>query len=142
MKFELSQSFDRPPAVLWKFYATDHIENHPRWDPDMSLEKETDGPIAVGTVIRRHITRGETPVNGTMEVVEFEVERAMGVVINDGPMETHGRAIFEPDGDGGTRVVLEIDMPWLDETEMDPNMIAGLIQRSLDTMKDLVESEY
>jgi hypothetical protein len=74
--------------------------------------------------------------------VECEAARVMGVVIDDGPMKTHGRAVFEPDGDRGTRLTLDVDMPWSDEMGMDPEVIAGLIQRSLDAMKDLVESEY
>ena len=53
----------------------------------MQLEQVSDGPIGVGTVIRRRNTHSGTPVDGTMEVVEFEPDRAMGVVIHDGPRE-------------------------------------------------------
>ena len=38
-----------------------------------------------------------------MEVVEFEPNRAMSVVIHDGPIEIHGRTSMEPKGEGGTR---------------------------------------
>jgi hypothetical protein len=27
----------RPPEVVWRFYAVNHLRNHPRWDPKMEL---------------------------------------------------------------------------------------------------------
>lgn len=72
MELELSTVVERPVAAVWDFYAVHHVENHPRWDPDLELENTTDGPIGVGTVIRRRSTRFEPASEGTMEVVEFE----------------------------------------------------------------------
>ena len=60
------------------------------WDPDMQLEHVPDGPIGVGTIIRRRNTHSSTPVAGTVEEVEFEPDQAVGVVIHDGPTETRG----------------------------------------------------
>ena len=37
MKLELSQVIDRPPAEVFRFIATNHVLNHPRWDPKMEL---------------------------------------------------------------------------------------------------------
>jgi hypothetical protein len=31
MKLELSQVIDRPPAEVFRFIATNHVQNHPRW---------------------------------------------------------------------------------------------------------------
>lgn len=90
MKFEVSQTIDRPISVVFQFYAHDHVRNHPRWDPMMELEQISDGPIGVGTVIRRSNTHFGDPVEGTMEVTEFEENHAMGVVIHDGDTETFG----------------------------------------------------
>ena len=47
----------------------------------------SDGPIGVGTMIRRRNSRSGTPVEGTMEIVEFEPNRVMAVMIHDGPVE-------------------------------------------------------
>ncbi len=70
MKLDVSESIERPPADVFGFVATDHVQNHPRWDPQMSLVQETPGPIGVGTRIRlihhRRLTResmeGSPPV--------------------------------------------------------------------------------
>jgi hypothetical protein len=35
MELEVSTVVDRPVAVVWNFYAVHHVENHPRWDPDL-----------------------------------------------------------------------------------------------------------
>jgi hypothetical protein len=53
----------------------------------MELEQISDGPIRVGTVIRRRNSRSGTPVEGTMEVVEFEPNRAFGMIIHEGPVK-------------------------------------------------------
>lgn len=48
MRLEVSEVVDRPVATVFRFYAYDHVRNHPRWDPDMELGKVSDGPIGVG----------------------------------------------------------------------------------------------
>lgn len=63
---EVSGVIDRPIAEVFRVYAYDHVQNHPRWDPDMELEQVSEGPIGVGTRIRRRHTRGGTTVEGTM----------------------------------------------------------------------------
>jgi hypothetical protein len=86
MELEVDAFIDRPPADVFRFVATDHVRNHPRWDPVMELEQVTDGPIGVGTTIRRRHTHSGVPIEGTMEVVEYEPDRAFGTVIHDGPL--------------------------------------------------------
>ena len=76
MKVEVTQTIDRPVATVFDFYARDHVRNHPRWDPMMELEQITDGPIGVGTVIRRRHSHFGDPVDGLMEVTEFEENHA------------------------------------------------------------------
>jgi hypothetical protein len=91
MQLQVSQVIDRPVAKVFHFYAYEHVRNHPRWDPDIEIEQVSDGPIGVGTVIRRRNSRSGTPVEGTMKVVELEPHRAFGLDIHDGPVEMHGR---------------------------------------------------
>lgn len=88
MKTEVSIEIDRPVADVWRWYAVDHVRNHPRWNPDLELEQMSDGPIGLGTRIRRRNTMGGAPIDGEMEVIEFEPELAMGVSIRDGNTET------------------------------------------------------
>jgi hypothetical protein len=75
---------DRPVAVVCEFYAVNHVTNHPRWDETIELNATSDGPIGVGTVIKRRMTRFGNVTEGTMEVVEFEPERVMRVKTQDG----------------------------------------------------------
>ena len=136
---QVSETINRSPAVVFHFYADEHVRNHPRWDPDMHLEQVSPGPIGVGTVIRRRNTHFETPVEGTMEVVEFERDRAMGVVIHDGPDETHGRIELEALSPNQTRMIVSAEFFGLDES-VKPR-ITTLMQRTARNIKQLVEAE-
>ena len=131
---------DRPLAKVFHFYAHEHVRNHPRWDPDIELEQVSDGPIGVGTVIRRRNSRSGTPVEGPMEVVQSEPNRAFGMIIHDGPVEMHGRATFEAIGDNQTTITTIIELPGMDES-MDKSLLISRLERSGQNMKQLIESE-
>jgi hypothetical protein len=88
----VSEVIERPVAEVFRLHALEHVRNHPRWDPHMQLEQVSDGPIGVGTIIKRVNTHSGTRVEGPMEIVEFEPSQAMGMVIHDGRLEMKGRA--------------------------------------------------
>jgi hypothetical protein len=138
VRIEVSQEIDRPVPVVFKFYADDHVRNHPRWDPAIELWRTSDEPLGLGTIIQRRNSRWGTVVEGTMEVVEYEPNRAIGMVIREGGMETHGRATFEEASEGRTRLTIRAEMP-IDESMKD--LMSGLVQQSLRTIKDLIEAE-
>jgi hypothetical protein len=139
VRVQVSKVIDRPVAQVFHFYAHEHVRNHPRWDPDMQLEQVSDGPIGVGTIIRRRNTHSGTPVEGTMEVVEFEPDRALGVVIHDGPAETRGRVTFNAESQ--ERTTLTINAEFADMDESMESMITSLVERSARNIKQLIESE-
>ena len=139
LQVQVSKVINRPVAEVFRFYAHEHVRNHPRWDPDMQLEQLTEGPIGVGTIIRRRNTHSGTPVEGTMEVVEFEPDRAMGVVIRDGHTETRGRMTSKPESQG--RTILTISAEFMDMDESMVGRITGLVERSVWNIKRLIESE-
>jgi len=136
MKLDLSESMNRPPADVFRFVATDHVKNHPRWDPQMSLVQETPGPIGVGTRIRRSRSGGEAPVEGEMEITEFEPDRRMGAVIRDGPMELRSWMTVEPEGETASRLTITVES---DEAPLD--MMEEPIRGSLRRIKEMVEAE-
>ena len=136
---QVSKVIDRPVADVFQFCAHDHVRNHPRWDPDMQLEQISDGPIGVGTIIRRRNTHSGTPVEGTMEVVEFKADRAFGVVIHDGPSETRARTTFKAESQGRTRLTINAEFADLDKSA--EGLIRSLMERSIGNIKQLVESE-
>ena len=135
-----SQVINRPVNTVFHFVAEEHVRNHPRWDPDIELWLESDSSIGVGTIIQRRNSRSGTPVEGTMEVVEFEPNRAFGTVIHDGPAEMHGRITFEVVNEYQTTVTTVIDIPGMDES-MDKSFITSRLERSGQNMKHLIESE-
>jgi hypothetical protein len=106
----------------------------------MEVEQVSDGPIGVGAVIRRRHTHTGTPIEGTMEIVEYEPERAFGVVIHKGSAEMHGRVTFEAEGHDRTTITISADMPGMYES-MDTGLLTSLVERSARSSKDLVETE-
>ena len=138
VKVQLSQVINRPVADVFRFFAHDHVRNHPRWDPFMQLEQVTDGPIGVGTIIKRINSRSGRPVEGTMEVVQFETDRAIGMVTHDGPVEIQGRATFAAVGEDQTILTMHVEIPGMDESMA--GMMTSGIQKSLENIKQLVES--
>ena len=135
MKLDVSESIERPPADVFRFVATDHIENHPRWDPELSLVQETPGPIDVGTKIRRN-RAGETPVEGAMEIIEFDPDRTIGAVVRDGPMELRSWMTVEPEGEAASRLTITVES---DDAPLD--MMEEPIKGSLRRIKEMVEGE-
>ena len=71
-----------------------------------------------------------------MEVVEYEPDRTLGMLIRDGPVEMRSRMTFEPQDQAATLITGILDVPSMEEP-MDP----GPIQQSLRRMKELIESE-
>jgi len=139
-QFKVSQVIDRPVDKVFHFYAHEHVRNHPRWDPDIELWPVSDGPMGVGTVIRRRNSRSGTPVEGTMEVVEFEPNRAFGMIIHDGPVEMRGWATFEAVSNDRTLITTIVEIPGMDES-MDKGFLTSRMERSQRNMKQLMESE-
>ena len=139
-RFESSEVIDRSIDKVFHFYAVEHVRNHPRWDPDMDLWLESDAPIGVGTIIHRRNRHGGTPVEGTMEVVEFEPNRLMAVVIHDGAAETRARITFDAVSDSQTRLTTALEIPAMDATA-DMSRFERLLERSSRNRKALMESE-
>jgi uncharacterized membrane protein len=139
VKVRVSEVIDRPVANVFHFFADEHVRNHPRWDSNMQLEQVSDGSIGVGTIIKRINSRSGTPVEGTMEVVEFERNQAIGMIIHDGPVEMHGRVTFEAVGEDRTMITFNVEIPSMDETM--GSMLSSGIQRSIQNIKQLIESE-
>ena len=140
LQLESSEVIDRPIDKVFHFYAVEHVRNHPRWDSDIELWLDSDDPIGVGTIIRRRNKRGGTPVEGTMEVVEFEPNRVVAMLIHDGPREMRGRTTFEALGAHQTRITTLIDIPWMDENA-DKTFMNSRLESSSRIRKQLMEAE-
>ena len=139
MKIVVATAVDRPISDAWRWYAVDHVRNHPRWDPDMELEPITDGPVGLGTRIRRRNRHFDEAVEGEMEIVEWEPEQVMGTRIHDANLDTHGRVTFEAIGLNRTRLSIEADFPGMDQATAD--RIRPLMERSARNIRELMESD-
>jgi hypothetical protein len=135
-----SQVIDRSLSKVFQFFAVEHVRNHPRWDPDIELWLDSDAPIGVGTLIHRRNHRSGKPVDGSMEVVEFEPDRVFTMVIHDGPAEMHGRTTFESLNAHQTRLTTVIDIPGMDASA-DTTFLNNRLERSARIRKQLMESE-
>jgi len=140
LKFESSEVIDRPIDKVFHFYAVDHVRNHPRWDSDIELWLDSDAPIGVGTIIHRRNKRSGTPVEGTMEVVEFEPNRMLAMEIHDGPAIMYGRTTFEAINENQTKITTIIDIPWMDE-RTDKTFMNNRLAQVSQIRKKLMESE-
>lgn len=136
MKLDVSESIRRPPADVFRFVAVEHVKNHPRWDPSMSLVQESPGLIGVGTRIRRTRTQGDSRVEGEMEITEYEPNRRMGGVIHDGPMELRSWMTVEPEGEAASRLTLTVE-----SDDAPVHMMEEPIRGSLRRIKEMVEDE-
>jgi hypothetical protein len=139
MTFSIEESavIEQPVDKVFAFYAGDHVKNHPRWDPNIELWLEDKAPIGVGTVIHRRNSRSGTPVEGTMEITEFERDQAMAAVIHDGPMRVTGRATFEAVGPDTTKLTIRAEFPVEDSMK---SMLSSSMKRSLANIKNMLES--
>ena len=139
MEITVSTLIDCPLASVWRWFAVEHVRNHPRWDPDMELEQISDGPIGLGTRIRRRNRHFGEPIEGVMEIVEWDPERAMGVQIHDANADTLGRVTLEALGPSRTRLTIQTDFPNLDASEV--AQVRPLIERTARNVRRLIESE-
>jgi len=128
---------NHPISDVFKFYADDHLENHPRWDPEMMLSLATDGEVGIGTVFNRRHTHFGDPVDGSMTVIEFERDQAFGLAIDDGFGEFYGRLRFEAIGDSVTRVSTLVDVPGMPETA-DSSRLRSIAERWLHNTENLI----
>lgn len=140
LRLESSQVIDRPIDKVFRFYAVEHVRNRPRWDSDIELWLDSDTPIGVGTIIRRRNKRSGTPVEGTMEIVQFERNRELAMVVHDGPAEMRGRTTVEALNDNQTAITIIIDIPGMDENT-DKTFLNSRLERSAQIRKQLMESE-
>jgi hypothetical protein len=110
VRLSASQVIERPPAEVFRFVATDHFENHPKWDPAVtSITKTSPGLMGVGTTARLVRTDRGQRVEGSMEVTEYEPTSSSTVVSRFGPFTLHARTTFSPVAPGSMRLELVID---------------------------------
>lgn len=140
LHIEYSHVINRPVDKVFHFMVVEHVKNHPRWDSDIELWLDSDAPLGVGTIIRRRNSRSGTPVEGTMEVTEYELNRKFTTIIHDGPTKMIGGIRFEPTGDDQTKVTTVMDLPDMDE-DTDTSFLMKRLEEVAKIREELIEND-
>lgn len=105
----------------------------------MELEQISKGSIGLGTRFRRRNRHFEEPIEGEMQIVEWEPEHVMGAQIHDANLDTVGRVIFEALGPARTRLTIDADFPGMDEATAE--RIRPRMERTARNVRQLIESD-
>jgi Polyketide cyclase / dehydrase and lipid transport len=90
--------------------ATDHFQNHPKWDPAVtSITQTSPEPMGLGTTARLVRTDRGRQLQGSMEVTEYQPVSSSMVVSRFGPFTLRARTSFAPVAPASTRLRLVID---------------------------------
>jgi hypothetical protein len=101
---------DAAPSDVFRFVATDHFRNHPRWDPSVVEISQTEpGALHPGTTARVVRSNGGRRVEGSLTVTEYAPDRDFAAVTRFGPFQLVQQARFTPAPNGGTHLTLVID---------------------------------
>jgi hypothetical protein len=110
VRLSASQVIQRPPTEVFRFVATEHFQNHPKWDPAVtSITQTSPGPMGVGTTARLVRTDRGRRVEDSKEVTEYQPIRSFTEVSRFGPFTLHARATLAPVAPSSTRLELVID---------------------------------
>jgi carbon monoxide dehydrogenase subunit G len=109
MDLQLSESIARPPEDVFRYIATDHLENHPKWDPGIeTLAPRTSGPMGVGTeldLVRRSMGMRQAM---TMTFTEFEPNRRFGFHGDSKQVDVDVAMIIAPDGETASKLTMSV----------------------------------
>jgi hypothetical protein len=110
VRLSASQVIERPPTEVFRFVATEHFQNHPKWDPAVtSITQTSPGQMGVGMTARLVRTDRGRRVEGCMEVTEYQPVSSFTEVSRFGPFTLHARARLAPVALASTRLELVID---------------------------------
>jgi Polyketide cyclase / dehydrase and lipid transport len=110
VRLAAAQVIERPPAEVFRFVATDHFQNHRKWDPAItSITKTSPGPMGVGATARLIRTDRGRQIEGSMEVTEYEPVGSSTVVSRFDPFTLQARTTFAPVAPASTRLQLVMD---------------------------------
>ena len=118
----------RPPAEVWTIVAD--LEQAPDWVTDIiSVTKETDGPVGVGTRYSERVNVNGTEGAATMEVTRYDPPRVFANRGEGGPAKFTTMFTLEPDGDG-TKVTHSYTMKMSGFMKMMEPMMKGWMRKN------------
>ncbi len=110
MRLRTREHIDAPPSEVFRFVATEHFANHPRWDPSiLEMTQTSVGPMRSGSTARVVREQGGKRIEGTVTVTEYQPQSHFAVTVDHGPFRLEQEVLCSPGTMGGTDLVLAID---------------------------------
>ena len=110
MRLQAEQDIDAAPSAVFRFVATDHLANHPKWDPAvLEMTSTSPGPLQPGTTARVVRSDRGRRVEGSLTVIEYEPDAHFAAATEFGPLRLQQRVTCAATTHGGTHLTLTID---------------------------------
>lgn len=110
MRLQVEEDVDAAPSDVFRFVATEHFDNHPRWDPSVvEMTQTSPGPMRKGATARVVRSDGGKRIEGTVTVTEYQPDSHFAAVVEMGPFRLEQQALCFPGAAGGTHLLLVID---------------------------------
>ena len=110
MRLEVGEDIDAAPSDVFRFVATEHFANHPKWDPSVEeMTPTTPGPMHRGATARLVRRDGGRRTEGVVTVTEYQPDGHFAAVVRFGPFRLEQQVLCSPGRPGGTRLTLVID---------------------------------
>ncbi len=110
MRLQAEEDIDAAPSDVFRFVATEHFDNHPRWDPSVvEMTQTSPGPMHRGATARVVRSDGGRRTMGIVTVTEYQPDSHFAAVVEMGPFRLEQQALCSPGAAGGTHLLLVID---------------------------------
>ena len=110
MRLQVEEDIDAAPSEVFRFVATEHFDNHPKWDPSVvEMTQTSPGPMRRGATARVVRSDGRRRTEGTVTVTEYQPDSHFAAVVEIGPFRLEQQAVCSPGAAGGTHLLLVID---------------------------------
>jgi hypothetical protein len=110
VRLQAEENIDAAPSDVFRFVATEHFANHPRWDPSVvEMTQSPPGPMHRGATARVVRSDGGRLTEGTVTVTEYQPDSHFAAVVEIGPFRLEQQALCTPGAAGGTHLLLMIE---------------------------------
>ncbi len=110
MRLQAEEDIDAAPSEVFRFVATEHFDNHPRWDPSVvEMAATSPGPMHQGATARLVRSDGGKRTEGVMTVTEYQPDSRFAAVVDMAPFRLEQQVRCSPGAAGGTHLLLVID---------------------------------
>lgn len=110
VRLQAEELIEKPASEVFRFVATEHFQNHPKWDPALlEMTATSAGPLRRGSTARLVRSDRGRRSEGVITVTEYEPDRLFAATSRFGPFELDQQAVCDPVTAERTRLRLTID---------------------------------